>query len=215
MKKGFTLITLLAVVGVLVVNAMVAFAPSYNSLKISRSINSTGIATIERVIREVRSARSIDTTRSVFDSPNGKLVISAPTSKVEMYLSNGRVYVKEGSAEPSPITKKDVTVTSLLFKHIDGPESETIQVNLTIEGKGRSIEKAETFRSAVVLRNLYSLGVAYFEGSYYSQGYYYGQGYYYNQGYYYTQGYYYSQGYYAPGGGGGDREGLWRWFRFY
>jgi len=174
--KGFTLIemliyvTLLAVVGVLVVNAMVFFAPSYSSLKVSRDINSAGIATIERVTREVRSARSVDTVKSIFNVSEGKLVVNNASGSVELYLSNGRVYVEDGTG-PSAITRKNVTVTSLLFKHIISPESETIQMDMTVEGVGRSSTKTETFHAAVVLRNLYSLGVAYFEGSYYSQGY--------------------------------------------
>lgn len=164
MKKGFSLIemliyiSLLAVVGVLIVNSMLFLAPSYNSLKVTRDINNAAVVTIERVTREIRAADSIHTANSVFNLVDGKLVLNTGLSTVSIYLSDGRVYVQEGVGSPSPLTREGIEVTSLIFEHFIGPQSENIQMSMTVEGTSRTLTKNETFYTAAVLRNQYTLG---------------------------------------------------------
>lgn len=164
MKKGFSLIemliyiSLLAIVGVLIINSMLYLAPSYNSLKVTRDINNAAVATIERITREVRSARNVDTINSIFEESEGKIVLNTATSTVSMYLSNGRVYLQEGVQSPSPLTRGNIIVTGLVFEHFVGTQSEVVQLSITIEGNERTFVKNETFYTSAVLRNLYTLG---------------------------------------------------------
>lgn len=156
MKKGFTLIemliyiALLAIISVLIINSMLFLVPSYNSLKVTRDINNAAVSTLERITREVKSASGVDVVNSVFDVQEGKLVLNDGTS---IYLSGGRVYIQEGSGDPNPLTRKEVTVTDLTLEHFIGTESEAVQVRMTVEGSRRNITKTGNFHTAATLRN--------------------------------------------------------------
>ena len=62
LSKGFTLVEMiiyvafLGILGVLAINATLVMTNAYVNLRVSRDLNQSGVATLERMTREIRNA---------------------------------------------------------------------------------------------------------------------------------------------------------------
>lgn len=61
---------------IFVVNMMMFTSKTFNSFKISRDIKNSAIISMSRMTNEIAKAKSVDTTSSLFNNPNGKLSLN-------------------------------------------------------------------------------------------------------------------------------------------
>jgi len=122
---------------------------------------------MDRIIREIRSASTVDTSAScLFDPPfiDGcdpelgflKLnkVVSGSTESVRFYVTNGRIMVEENGSETGPLTSSKIVIDSLKFRRSATSTGEALRIELSIMiGEDQSTIK--NFYNTAVLRGAY------------------------------------------------------------
>lgn len=161
-QKGFSLLEMLfyiVILGLLlaiIMNIIVSVTRSERVIKSLRNIEDSAALSLERIGREVRQADSIDAS-SVFESHPGRLVLIGTDSegsprKVEFYLLNGRVLMKENDVDTGALTQTGSNVSNLVFYHFIGANSEGVRTKMTIDSGTSTHYRSEKFYSTAVLR---------------------------------------------------------------
>jgi len=165
--KGFTLIEiiiyvlLLSIIVVVVVNVFFSETNAWGHARAERIATDAGKLIMERIIQEVRLARSIDTSQSILGSHPGKLFLNtfeSATSTIqttlEIFLDGTELKMKRG-AQAAISLSGPIKVTQLIFFHMASEKSSLVRLNLTIETSGSKFTKIKNFTSATILRNSY------------------------------------------------------------
>ncbi|MBI4992270.1 MAG: hypothetical protein HZB99_03560 [Candidatus Harrisonbacteria bacterium] len=92
---------------------------------------------MERIIQEIRSANTLNTTSSTFDTSPGFLSLNhedVSKDPTVFGVSNYILDIKQGSAATSSLTSNDVKVTSLIFRNLSVTNrTKNINISLTVE----------------------------------------------------------------------------------
>ncbi len=164
---GFTLVESLVYLAIFVVllagivNAISVLSSSYRNVRTARSIESSAISLMDRIIREVRNSTSIDSAQSSFGINPGSLSLnvvdgSGNPSTIRFYVSNQRVILEENGMSLGPVTASNVTVSSLVFRSYSTTTSSAVKIEMTLSSASTS--------KVFVTRNFY--GTAVLRGSY-------------------------------------------------
>lgn len=162
-SKGFSLVEMLVYMFILVLllavimNIIISTVKSARTIRALRNIENSAILGMERIVREVRQAGSVDSGLSVFDINPGVLVLGGLDSNgnprtVEFYLSSGKLMIKENGIETGALTQTDTQVDSLIFHHFVGPNSEGIRAEINIESGTSTYYRVENFYLSALLR---------------------------------------------------------------
>ncbi|NQV88179.1 MAG: prepilin-type N-terminal cleavage/methylation domain-containing protein [Parcubacteria group bacterium] len=163
---GFTLIEMLAYIAVLsiilvlIVTSLSSLITSENRVNIEKNIETSASTALERMTRDIRDAKSIDTAGSTFGSNSSVLSLNTTdvggNPKTEaFYLDNNILKISENGTETGALTFSSSRVTKLVFKSLDSGNSSAIQIKITIESGIGQYLKSETFYSTVILRGSY------------------------------------------------------------
>lgn len=165
---GFTLvemviyIAILSVIVVLVISSVLAMSKSLSSINTSRKINNFAETSLERLVREIRFAGSVDTLGSTFGVNPGILKLNtidpaseSPTT-VEFYIDGTDLMIKEGAGVAEDITPSSLSITNLIFYDIVVPGiSESIKIEIEVNGESLFGNKVEKFYNTAVLKRSY------------------------------------------------------------
>jgi len=154
-------VAILAVLFVLVINIATSMLSSYRQIKLSKNITIASVTLMERLVREIQNAKSVDQVGSVLGTNPGKLVLnttdSAGTPKVvEFYRSDLTLRVKEDAVDVGPLTASDDSVDSIIFRLIDTGFSEAVKIEVTLSSSLGSASTTKIFYDTVILRGSYS-----------------------------------------------------------
>ena len=167
MNRGFSLIEMLVYVAIIaimtisIVGILLALSDVYSRLAVVSRANSSGAAALDRIVREIRGAESIDIVTSQFATSSGVLVLNTRTSggsptTVSFFVDeNGILQVEEGGAAAGRLTVAGVSVPELRFTRISGARSEMVVAELTLYVAYRRATTTKTFESGAVLRGSY------------------------------------------------------------
>lgn len=152
---------ILGMVAVFATGSILAMMKSYSSVKMSRDLNFSASAAMERMANEIRLANGIDDAGSSFATSSGKLKLNTiddlgvPTT-VEFFLSGAGIFVKEGGGAPEALTASSTEITSLVFNEITSSTvSKAVKISLIAKAKGSRMEKTENFYNTAILRGSY------------------------------------------------------------
>lgn len=150
MKKGFTLIetiiytAVFASVSFLIFGSILTTYNVFREIRISRNINRAAETSLERIIREIRLAKSIDDGTSIFNTNAGRLKLDT----VEFLMNGSSLMIKEGASDPVSLNSTGTGVSSLIFRKITASTtSQAIKIEMEISG--------EKFYSTAILRGSY------------------------------------------------------------
>lgn len=163
-KKGFTLIETLIYASIFVVMLVVTLAiivnlsDTFKRVAAHRIVESEVSNTMERIVRDVRQAISVDVVNSTFTIYPGVLQLILDDGlggqkTVKYYLDNGIIYLDEDGAVVGPLTSDKITITDFKFFNITTSNSDAVRTTITatITLKGETITK--TIYNLGVLRN--------------------------------------------------------------
>lgn len=165
--RGFTLleiiiyVSLLAFIAAVVINVFSSEMNAWGHARAERVATDAGKLIMERIIEEVRLARSVDTTASVLGVHPGKLVLNtfeSATSTVQTTLEislNGTELKMKRGAQTAVSLSGSTKVTQLVFFRVPSGRSNLVRVSLTAETSGGKFAKIKSFTSAAILRNSY------------------------------------------------------------
>ncbi|MDO8482863.1 MAG: hypothetical protein Q7S86_03535 [bacterium] len=165
-RQGFSLVETIIYTGLLalilfaVTNMMLLMSHSYNYLKLSRHIHVSAVTALDRMVRDIRNAQSVDTGQSTLGTSPGVLTLNTSTvsgtpQTVQFYVSGGGIRVKQDGVDVGPVTLPDVALTNLVFRQISTGISSAVKIELTLQaGVGPSARSANFYATAI-LRDSY------------------------------------------------------------
>ncbi len=167
-NTGFTVVELLVYIAILimaltvVVLSVTSFGRSYNHIKAQQDLSREGALTIERLVRDIRSAQSVDFLGSTLGSHPGQLSLRIPagggtTIPIQYSLSGGAITLSKNGIVTGTLTESSITVNSLIFRRIQTPNSEAVKVDMTLSKNVSGSPVSASFHSTAVLRGSYAL----------------------------------------------------------
>lgn len=159
--RGFTLIEVLVylAVTVTVAGAAVTTFLSLNDVllrnRTERTLAHAANVTLERMVRDIRGASSIDSAQSAFGTSPGMLTVSTGATTTQFSVSSGNIVVSVNGSELGPLTSDDVSVENLVFTRYLGTSTEMVRVALTLHAESDAASTTRTFYGGAVLRETY------------------------------------------------------------
>ena len=159
-SKGFSLVEILiylaifTTLSILVINSFINIISSFNTTNTNRKLQEAGLGSMERVVREIRQAKSIDIANS---SSNTLQLNSTNSSNNPMIIkiiseNNDLNLYKDSNLEGNLLLSK-IDLTSLVFRRISTSLGEAVKIEMTLQDQ-RS-DKAVNFYDTVILRGEY------------------------------------------------------------
>jgi len=165
-NRGFTLIetvvyiVILGMLFTVIVTAVVNVISLYHVFDVRRDIQDSALASFDRITREIRSARSVSTSGSVFNSHPGILVVSTNQGGVpivrQFSLDNGVLHLYEEGVDQGPLTSADVTVTNLVFEYSENEHTDLVKITMQLQAGNGDIQETKNFYVSTVLRGSYN-----------------------------------------------------------
>jgi type II secretory pathway pseudopilin PulG len=161
-KSGFTLleaVIYVAVLGFLVIiliNTLVATGRSFVNFQIVNRLDESAALTLDRLVREVRAASSVNVAQSSFNTNPGRLMLNTiGGSTTEFYTQNGVMMIKQGATAAATSTDPSLAVTNLIFRYLTTSRSQAVRVELTLAQTTGAVTRSEKFYTTAVLRGSY------------------------------------------------------------
>ena len=164
LHKGFSLVeiiiyvSILALVMVVIVNTLLSFGSTYRDVRMQRSIDTSALTSLERMTRDIRSAKNILVNQSSFNTTPGVLSLYAVDGTVStttrFYLNNSVLQVDINGTYSGPLTLAQVSVTNLTFNRLVSTSSEAVKINMTLQYVYGSTTKTKNYQTTVVLKGV-------------------------------------------------------------
>lgn len=153
-------IFLLALLLTVMINSTVLLSASYRNIKSVKEIESSAISTLDRMVKEIRAAESVDTTQTAYNISPGALKINTTDSggnptTMKFYLVNQRLMMDQGGVQLGPLTTQSVRVTNLVFRSIATSTIQAIKIEMTIESGASTYYVTKNFYGTATLRGSY------------------------------------------------------------
>lgn len=166
--RGFTLVELVVYIAILVlalviiIEAMAGFAKVYHRVAASQSLARSGSYAMERMVREIRNAQSIDQTGSTFGAHPGRLTLVTPaaggtTVSSEFSIASSSLQLSRDGVVLGTLTTPGTVVDNLVFYRMATSTSEAVRIILTLSATYGTSTVSATFYDSAVLRGSYSL----------------------------------------------------------
>ncbi|RJQ30798.1 hypothetical protein C4572_03485 [Candidatus Parcubacteria bacterium] len=147
---------ILALVAALTAQSFLAMSKTYASIRATRAVNISTVSAMERIIREIRLADTIDEAGSILSNDTGKLRIIAGASSTEFSLIGSDVYISENGGSFDPLTSSSSEILLMRFDKITASgTSKALRVTMETRAKVGHIQKQEKFYNTAVLRGSY------------------------------------------------------------
>ncbi len=165
--KGFTLVEMvvyaavLGVLSVLAINSTFIMTQAYASLRVSRDLNQSATAVLERMTREIRAASGIDPSSVTGTNPSDLVLntkdAGGAITTVEFYkdLTDNLIKVKEGGIAKGSLMTSSTQVNNFVVRTMSGTNSKAVKIELTITATRGTKSKTRNFYNTVVLRGSY------------------------------------------------------------
>ncbi len=163
--KGFTFIEIIvyisvfAVLSVIAVNTLLVVHSSLAEIRATRQLNATAAVAMERIIRTIRDAASVNVPASTFNVSPGVLSLTGSESPAltRQFLMAGTALVADaGAGQTAILTPPGVAVTNLVFRLIVASSTaQAVRVELTLAASTGRATTTQNFYGTAVLRNSY------------------------------------------------------------
>lgn len=168
-QKGFTLVESMIYLAILVfllagvINAVITLTSMYRKVRVVRSVESSAVILMDRIIRETRNADSINSAQTSWNISNGSLALnttdtSGASSVIRFYIATGtsRAMLEENGINLGPLTDSNVRVTSMLFRSYSTSTSAAVKIEMTLESASTSpLYVSRNFYGTAVMRGSY------------------------------------------------------------
>ena len=164
--NGFTLVEMIVYVAFISVFSVVIMGVFVTTLKVfadfrlTRDINESAIAVMERLVREIRIAYEVDQVESTLGTNPGILhlkttTVTGTSTTVEFYATSSRVRMEEGGVDAGYLSSQNVNVDLLIFDLITNTNTEAVTIRMQLSATRGSVTKTKSFYSTAILRGSY------------------------------------------------------------
>lgn len=165
-NRGFIILETLIYMVILVVVIFMIFKSVTSMIVIHRKVilsealESSSSLSMERILREIRNASSVDIVGSSFGVSPGVLKLSGIDPDGAAYtitfdMVGGVMRIAKNAGTPSALTSGAITVNSLIFRHLSNSNSEAVRVEVSFVGNTGSDTKTLDLSGFAVLRGSY------------------------------------------------------------
>lgn len=165
-RRGFSIVEMLIYVFILslmlvvIINTIGGLTASQRKIKATRAVELSSITTLERIVREIRNAVSVDVLNTSFGTNPGSLSLNSTDSDgnartVKFVVDSGKLRVIENGVDQGPLVQSGVTINNLVFTSSSTPNSTAIKINMTISSGTSTAFRSEQFYGTAVLRGTY------------------------------------------------------------
>lgn len=165
-SSGFSLVEaiiyagLLSLILVSTVSMLLGMSRAYLYLNFSRHIQTSAITAVDRIVRDIRNAQTVNVAQSTLGTSPGVLTLDTTTATsspqtIQFFVSNGVLRVKQDGGDLGPLTVSDVTVQNLVFRQMNTGISEAIKIELTLTAGTGPTARSVNFYATAILRDSY------------------------------------------------------------
>jgi Tfp pilus assembly protein PilW len=160
-KHGFSVVEILIYlsVTVLVAGALVTTFLSLTTTllrnKTEQELAHSASVSLERMVRDIREAHSVDTGMSVLGTSPGVLELESASGTTRFYVTGDDLVVSVDGAVVGPLTSDVVTVQNVVFNLYTGSTTNMVRIALTLSAVSRAASSTRTFYTSAVLRGSY------------------------------------------------------------
>lgn len=162
-QRGYTLVETLVylaifiIMSLIIVSLILSVLESNKYVKPSSSLSRSAVSVLEVMSKEIRGARSIDITNSIFATTTGSLQLNSVDSNgnqrlVKFYLASASISIMENGVFFGPLSTADVVVTGLIFNLATSTADSLLKIELDLTAGNGKYQKTEKFYNSVKLR---------------------------------------------------------------
>lgn len=145
---------------VLIVGTALGLSRAYGGVANLSRIERDSTAALERLTREARGAKRVDTGASVLGVNPSKLVLNTTddagaTRTVEFSVFDSALRIKENGVDEGALTGSKVAVSSFVAKRIATGRSEAVKIELSLQSGAGTASTIKKFYATTILRNSY------------------------------------------------------------
>ena len=163
---GYSLIELIIYMALMtlllagVVQSTLLLTQGYRNVKAVRNIENSAIYSMDRMVREIRNAVSIDGSQTSYNTAQGSLKLnttddSGTAETVRFYVTGGKVMFQRNGSDVGPLSVSSATVSSLVFRSIATSTSQAIKIELTVESGTSTSYFTKNFYETATIRGSY------------------------------------------------------------
>lgn len=161
-KSGYSLVemviyvAILSAISLVIINMLISFTKSYQTLGALRVAEHSGIDFMERVTREIRGATSVDSANSTLGTSPGVLTLVSTfggvSTTTKFYVQNGIIKMDVNGVYFGPLTVSNSSTTNLTFTSLANSVSSAVKVDLTVQGTAGTATRVKSYHSTIILR---------------------------------------------------------------
>lgn len=166
-ERGVTLIEMIVYIFILVfvvlvvISMLIVLGKSYREIKSAEAIEVSAQAALDRMVREIHDAKSVDVTQSFLNATSGKLMLNTTDAQggnatIQFLLSSTTIRIKENAIDSGPLSASSTNVTALIFRLVTGAQSQAVKIEMAIESGTSTAYRSNHFYDTAVLRGSYS-----------------------------------------------------------
>lgn len=166
-KFGYSMIELIVyvsitgVIAILSVQAMLSITRTFAEVKAFSDIRRSGVVSMDRIIKEIRFASSIDYAGTILNSNPGKIKLNTADENgnaktVEFHSSGNSMYFMDNGIEKGTITGSSTLLTNLIFRQSTTSKGLLVKIEMTLKDNRATSSRSENFYGSTVLRGAYS-----------------------------------------------------------
>jgi Tfp pilus assembly protein PilW len=153
-------LAIFATLSILVINSFIVMTSSFSASRTNRDLMESGSTAMERIVREVRQASSIDTSNSVLASSPGTLQLNSTDTNgnvvlIKFMAESGDLNLYQGGALSGNLLGSQISVTNLVFRRIATTQGEGVKIEMTLQDTRTQALRTENFYDTVILRGEY------------------------------------------------------------
>lgn len=151
---------LLAVLAILVVQALLSLTRTFAEIKASSALRSGALVGMERMIKEIRFAESVDYAGSTFGASPGRLTLNSTdeagaAKTVEFRMATGTLVLIDGGTDKGALTGEGISVVSLVFSEATTGKGPLIKIEMTFADTRPSNPRTVAVYGSAVMRGAY------------------------------------------------------------
>ncbi len=157
--RGFSLIEMVIYISILslitfvVVEISVSFSRTYRDMRVVRAIDSSAVIAMERMVRDIRNARTVAIAQSSLGVNPGVLTLQSSATTTRFYVDQGLLKVDVNGVYSGPLSLVKTSVTNFVLHRL-ASTTQAIKVDLTLQSTSGSVTKSKTYHTTVVLKGL-------------------------------------------------------------
>lgn len=165
-QRGYTLIELLAYIAVLaffsavLVSGTIVLIQSFARVRAVRNLSDAGGLALERMVREIRQAQSVDDAGSIFNQTPGRLKLNTTTAAgdpttVEFAVGGDDLTLKLDDGAAVELLSGQAAVSSLIFRKLATSTALAVKIEASFTDDRLPAMAPVSFDTTVVLRGSY------------------------------------------------------------